>query len=57
MVISSRANIIIYMSAVVVWPRGGKKEGVKHVILVAGTAGPMDSMQLKDAEKAEADRA
>ena len=51
MAISSRANIIyiLYMSAVVVWPRGGKNEGVKHVILVAGTIGPMDSMQLKGA--------
>ena len=59
MVISSRANIIyiICMNIFVGWPRGGKNEGVKHVILVAGTIGPMDSMQLKGAEKAEADRA
>ena len=45
----ARTLFILYMSAVVVWPRGGKNEGVKHVILVAGTAGPMNSMQLKSA--------
>ena len=45
------------MSAVVVWPRGGKNEGVKHVILIARTVGSIGSMQLKGAEKAEADRA
>ena len=45
----ARTLFILYMSAIVVWPRGGKNEGVKHVIIVAGTIGPMDSMQLKGA--------
>ena len=44
------------MSAVVVWPRGGKNEGVKHVILIARTVGSIGSMQLKGAEKTEANR-
>ena len=58
MVISSRANIIyiIYRNIFVGWPYGGKDEGIRHVIIVAGTVGPMDSMQLKGAEKTEADR-
>ena len=59
MAISSRAYIIYIICRNIFfgWPYGGKDEGIRHVIIVAGTVGPMDSMQLKGAEKAEADRA
>ena len=51
MAISSRAYIIYIICRNIFfgWPYGGKDEGIRHVIIVAGTVGPMNSMQLKGA--------